>query len=270
MRLSICSNLGQQLELDKIISLRSKKKLCSSSQFFNCICTVYKRTQGRSTKFWTLYVGILYGLLLATMAIHSSVCVGPLYTQSPFSLQSYAPERTHTANPHRRTKTYKCSQEGKSQKKLPTTTSASALPCLLNQDQFDTCSLHRVTTKEFTQTCADPVSRCLGALDASRGLSHRWLEACRGRWSLLCHPLIRIIKLSQPAAHKWGISPAPPSCRDSLQIASDSPPDCAMIMLSLDAVIMMAHNCWCALAAAQRPPISLSTCLYIHRPPLCL
>lgn len=39
-----------------------------------------------------------------------------------------------------------------------------------------------------------------------------------------------------------------------MQIASDSPPDCAMIMLSLDAVIMMAHNCWCALAAAQRPP----------------
>lgn len=92
-------------------------------------------------------------------------------------------------------------------------------------------------------------------------LSHRWLKVWRGRWSLLCHPLISIIKLSQPAAHKWGILPAPPSCRDSPQIASDSPPDCAMIMLSLDAVIMMAHNCWCALAAAWRPPISLSTCL---------
>lgn len=100
---------------------------------------------------------------------------------------------------------------------------------------------------------------------ASRLLSHRWLKACRGRWSLLCNPLIRIIKLSQPAAHKWGILPAPPSCRDSLQIASDSPPDCAMIMLSLDAVIMMAHNCWCALAAAQHPPdlsVYLSVCLY--------
>lgn len=107
-------------------------------------------------------------------------------------------------------------------------------------------------------------------LNTSRRLSHRWLEACRGRWSLLCHPFIRIIKLSQPAAHKCGISPAPPSCRDSLQIASDSPPDCAMIMLSLDAVIMMAHNCWCALAAAQHPPVSLSTCLCIYRPPLCL
>ena len=96
------------------------------------------------------------------------------------------------------------------------------------------------------------------------------LKRAGGRWSLRRHPLIRIIKLSQPAAHKWGISPAPPSCRDSLQIASDSPPDCAMIMLSLDAVIMMARNCWCALAAAQRPPISLSTCLCIYRPPLCL
>lgn len=187
------------------------------------------------------------------------------------SLSAHVYKRTHTAHTRRRTKkTYRCSQEGKSQEKLPATTSASALPCLLNQDQFDTCSLHRVTPQEFAQTRADPVSRCLGALDASRRLSPRWLGACRGRWSLLCHPLIRIIKLSQPAAHKWGISPAPPSCRDSLQIASDSPPDCAMIMLSLDAVIMMAHNCWCALAVAQRPPISLSTCLYIYRPPLCL
>lgn len=107
-------------------------------------------------------------------------------------------------------------------------------------------------------------------LSASRHLFRRWLEACRGRCSLLCHPLIRIIKLSQPGAHKRGISPALPSCRASLQIASDLPPDCAMIMLSLDAVIMMAHNCWCALAAAQRPPISLSTCLHICRLLLCL
>lgn len=149
--------------------------------------------------------------------------------------------------------------------KLPTTTSASALPCLLNQDQFDTCSLHRVTTKEFAEFpgvsgASTPAAVCLIG----------GLKRAGGRWSLLRHPLIRIIKLSQPAAHKWGISPAPPSCRDSLQIASDSPPDCAMIMLSLDAVIMMARNCWCALAAAQRPPISLSTCLCIYRPPLCL
>lgn len=88
-------------------------------------------------------------------------------------------------------------------------------------------------------------------------------STCRGRWCLPCHPLIRIIKLSQPAAHKWGISPAPPSCTDSLQIGSDLPPDCAMIMLSLDAVIMMAHNCWCALAAAQRPPTSRSLSVYL-------
>lgn len=92
-----------------------------------------------------------------------------------------------------------------------------------------------------------------GGLARSRHLFHRWCEARWGRWPLLCHPLIKIIKLSQPAAHKWGISAAPPSCGDSLQIASDSPPDCAMIMLSLDAVIMMACNCWCALAAARQP-----------------
>lgn len=36
-----------------------------------------------------------------------------------------------------------------------------------------------------------------------------------------------------------------------------------MIMLSLDAVIMMAHNCWCALAAAQRPPTSRSLSVYL-------
>lgn len=119
-------------------------------------------------------------------------------------------------------------------------------------------------------------------LNASHHSSHRWLEACRGHWSLLCHPLIRIIKLSQPAAHKRGNFASPSKfCRASLQIASDLPPDCAMIMLSLDAVIMMAHNCWCALAAAQHPPISLSTCLCICRllpsislaffpPPLCV
>lgn len=116
----------------------------------------------------------------------------------------------------------------------------------------------------------DPGFQVSWGLGASRHLSRRWLEACRGRQSLLCHPLIRIIKLSQPAAHKRGISPALPSCRASLQIASDLPPDCAMIMLSLDAVIMMARNCWCALAAAQRPPISLSTCRRICRLLLCL
>lgn len=115
-----------------------------------------------------------------------------------------------------------------------------------------------------------PASRCLEASTSAVVCLMGGLKRARVAGSLLCHPLIRIIKLSQPAAHKWGISPAPPSCRDSLQIASDSPPDCAMIMLSLDAVIMMAHNCWCALAAAQRPPISLSTCLCIYRPPLCL
>lgn len=159
--------------------------------------------------------------------------------------------------------TYKHLEEGKSQDKLQASNGASARPCLLNA----CCTMlpqgiHRDAHRHSFQ-----VSR---GLSASRHLSRRWLEACRGRWSLLCHPLIRIIKLSQPGAHKRGISPALPSCRASLQIASDLPPDCAMIMLSLDAVIMMAHNCWCALAAAQRPPISLSTCLRICRLLLCL
>lgn len=113
-----------------------------------------------------------------------------------------------------------------------------------------------------TRGCRRGFQVSCGAI-ASRHLSHRWLKACGGRRSVPCYPLIRIIKLSQPAAHKWGIWPAPPSCRDSLQIACDWPPDCAMIMLSLDAVIMMACNCWCALAAAQHPPISPSTCFCI-------
>ncbi len=51
---------------------------------------------GRTSKFWTLYIGILYGPLPAFTAIHSSVFVGPphmraLYTQSPLSPLSYAP-----------------------------------------------------------------------------------------------------------------------------------------------------------------------------------
>lgn len=32
-----------------------------------------------------------------------------------------------------------------------------------------------------------------------------------------------------------------------------------MIMLSLDAVIMMARNCWCALAPTEQPP-PIATC----------
>lgn len=162
-------------------------------------------------------------------------------------------------------KTFKPSQERKSQERLPAATSASARPHLVNQDQFDTCSWRSVSMKDSTDACPKRRSFQVSfGVIASRHLSHRWLKACRGRWSILCYPLIRIIKLSQPAAHKWGILPAPPSCGDSLQIACDSPPDCAMIMLSLDAVIMMACNCWCALAAAQHPAISLSTCLCIY------
>ncbi len=54
--------------------------------------------QGRSTKFWALYIGVLYGPLPASTAIHSSIFVGPphtraLYTQSPPSPSSPTPLR---------------------------------------------------------------------------------------------------------------------------------------------------------------------------------
>lgn len=185
------------------------------------------------------------------------------------SLSVHVYKRTHTVDTQIRKK-YKCSQEGKSQKKITNnnwcicsslSSQSGSIWHLLVAPCSHTGILRHVHGSSFQVSWG---------LNASRRSSHRLLAVCRGRWSLLCHPLIRIIKLSQPAAHKWGILPAPPSCRDSLQIASDSPPDCAMIMLSLDAVIMMAHNCWCALAAAQRLPISLSTCLYNYRPPLYL
>ncbi len=53
-------------------------------------------SQGRSTKFWTLYIGILYGPVPTSTALNSSILVGlfhtwALYTQYPLSPQSYAP-----------------------------------------------------------------------------------------------------------------------------------------------------------------------------------
>ncbi len=44
---------------------------------------------GRSTKFWTLYIGILYGPLPAFMAIHSSIFLSPHYMRALYS-QSHA------------------------------------------------------------------------------------------------------------------------------------------------------------------------------------
>lgn len=72
---------------------------------------------------------------------------------------------THTVNTH----IHICAPErGNNTKKIPSTTGESTFPCFLNQDQFDTCLLHRVATMEFTDTHTDPASRCSWGLDARR------------------------------------------------------------------------------------------------------
>ncbi len=71
----------------------------NSNTLLLTIFTSYKLyfLPGRSTQFWTLYIDILSGPLPGLTAIHSGIFVGlphtgALYTQSPLSPQSYAPD----------------------------------------------------------------------------------------------------------------------------------------------------------------------------------
>lgn len=99
---------------------------------------------------------------------------------------------------------------GKSQEKLAATTSASARPCLVNQDQFGTCLTRSVSRAGvlrmrisrisflwasmhvFASVCVPPVSEVAGSVP--RG----WLGGGKvgaGGRSLHCKPLIRAIRL---------------------------------------------------------------------------
>ncbi len=72
-----------------LTNFENLKITCLTSQ--GLVSLFYGR--GRSTKFWTLYIGILYGPVPTSTAIHSSIFVGPfhmrvLYTES---YPSYTP-----------------------------------------------------------------------------------------------------------------------------------------------------------------------------------